>query len=172
MSNGKKATAVAVNDFVKTNGSDPAEHLVLTVGPSLTRQEFLEECDINTLMKRYEGHATGPGGLPNARQEMPFYADFSEMPSNLLDYLTMVKDAENAFMTLPASVRREFDNDAIAFVDFASDPNNVDQMRAWGLAKPLPPAPVEPPAAPSSPAGSAPPSGSTPPGGASTHVTT
>jgi hypothetical protein len=73
----------------------------------------------------------------------PVYYDFTEMPDTLLGYMQLMEQADNAFMTLPASVRREFDNDAAAFVDFASDPSNLEQMRDWGLAPPAPtPAPL------------------------------
>jgi hypothetical protein len=68
------------------------------------------------------------------------------MPSDLMGTMAMLSDAETAFMSLPAQVRREFDNDPLQFVDFASDPENVPQMRTWGLAPPE--AVPEPPPAP------------------------
>ncbi|WNK14164.1 MAG: internal scaffolding protein [Microvirus sp.] len=139
----------AGHDFYKSNGANTVYN---TVGPSLTRQEFAEECDINTLMKRYETYGTSVNGLRPDAQKDAFYADFSQMPNNLLDYMGMVKEAETAFMMLPASVRREFDNDAVAFVDFASDPSNIEQMRNWGLAAPAK-APERPLGAVSSPPG-------------------
>lgn len=132
MANAKTVTiGSAGNDFYKTNGVDTRQ---FNSDPSLTRQEFAEECDINTIMKRYEGHNTGPNGLPNVG--VPQYVDLSGMPTDLMGYMQLMQDAERAFMTLPAAVRREFDNDPIAFVDFASDPGNIDQMRAWDLAPP------------------------------------
>ncbi|AXH73037.1 MAG: internal scaffolding protein [Microviridae sp.] len=152
------------NDFYKSNGLD---HSFATEGPSLTRQEFAEECDINTLMKKYEGHVIGgPGNMAPADM---MYADFTELPGSLLEYMTYMDKAENAFMSLPAAVRREFDNDPRAFVDFASQSENLPQMQTWGLA---PKPPVEPRVPDPSPA----PSSSAPaaPGaaGASTHAPT
>ncbi|WNK12676.1 MAG: internal scaffolding protein [Microvirus sp.] len=158
----------AGHDFYKSNGEDP---VLLTVGPSLTRQEFLEESDINSLMKRYETYGTSVNGLRPDAERQVFYADFTEMPNNLLDYLSMVKQAETAFMTLPAGVRREFDNDPVGFVDFASNPDNLDQMRAWGLAPPA----KAPEGAAESVAALAvvvPPGEIKSPGGASTHGST
>ncbi|AXH76470.1 MAG: internal scaffolding protein [Microviridae sp.] len=137
--NGKTGTvpvpSVAYYDFYKTNGS----HTVFyTEGPSLTRQEFAEECDINNLMKRYEGHVIGgPGNLP---PQQPLYFDFTSGPQTLMEFMDMQQRAEQAFMMLPAVVRKEFDNDALQFVEFASDPANLDQMRTWGLAEPAEPA--------------------------------
>lgn len=143
---------LATYDFYKTNGSS---HVVMPGGPSLTRQEFAEECDINAIMKRYDTVGGGPGGLPRHNDFPPFYADFSTMPTDLLGYMNLMHDAEVAFMMLPAVVRKEMDNDPMAFVEFASDPKNLDQMRKWGLA------PVPAPEAPA-PADGTPPAGGGP----------
>ena len=138
--------AVAYNDFYKTN-STPV--LWMPEGPSLTRQEFAEDCDINVLMKRFENRDIG--AIMRSATE-PMYVDFTEMPTDLMGYMQLMSDAEKAFMTLPATVRREFDNDPIGFVDFASDPGNLEQMRSWGLAPPAPkPSAEPPPAAPAEP---------------------
>ncbi|QCQ84736.1 internal scaffolding protein [Blackfly microvirus SF02] len=162
----------AIHDFAKSNGVDAS---FKTVGPSMTRQEFAEECDVNTLMKRYENYGTSMHMLrPDVlavHAAGGSFVDFTEMPDNLIDYLAQIKEAEDAFMSLPAVVRREFDNNAMHFVEFASDPSNLDQMRAWGLAAAAPPPkPLESsPVVSTAPAASAPPGGDKPPGGASTH---
>lgn len=101
-------------------------------GPSLTRQEFTEECDVNALMARYEKSGVWPMPPPNAE---PRYLDLTEVP-DFRSAMDMLRDAEAAFMTLPAKVRREFDNDPRAFVDFAQNPDNLAKMREWGLAAP------------------------------------
>lgn len=106
--------------------------------PSRTRQEFAAECDINTLMAKYE--ATGV--LSHINERTPVYFDTTDAP-DLRSAIDLVRDAEKAFMSLPAKVRAEFDNDAVAWVDFAVDPANVGKMREWGLAPPE--APLPPP---------------------------
>lgn len=106
---------------------------VCDFGPSLARQEFADECDINQIMMRFE-----KGEEPSFTPRVPLYLDLTEMPDNLQDTLNMLNEAEASFNSLPASVRREFDNDPVQFVDFASDPKNLDQLRKWGLAKPAP----------------------------------
>ncbi|AXH74345.1 MAG: internal scaffolding protein [Microviridae sp.] len=125
-------------------------------GPSLTRQEFAEECDINVIMKRFEN----TGQLPANTRE-PVYMDLTDMPTDLMSSLEMLRAAEKAFMTLPAVVRKEFDNSPEMFVAFASDRGNLEQLREWGLApaaevldapkEPVPAAPVPAPAAPATP---------------------
>lgn len=118
----------------------------------MTRQEFREECDINTIMKKYET----TGQLPqNLQSSEPVYWDTTIVPGDLITAMEQVQQAELAFMRLPASVRKEFDNNAMAFCDFAVDPANLEQMRKWGLAPPAveaisalvdaPPGLVEPP---------------------------
>lgn len=147
----------AYHDFAKTNGVDTR---IFDVGESLTRQEFAEECDINSLMARYEKHGTGINHLVNTAA--PMYLDFNELPDTLLGYMEFMDKAQNAFMTLPALVRREFDNNAHLFCDFAANPENLDQMREWGLAPPKepvktpesPPAPAPAPAPAAAPAAS------------------
>lgn len=134
--------AVAHHDFYKTNGSDTTFH---TVGPSMTRQEFAEECDINSIMAKYDGFLSDP---MKAMRD-PMYIDFTELPDTLMGTMELVKQASDAFYRLPAMVRKEFDNDPMMFGDFAADPANIDQLREWGLAKPLPkpePAPAPAPA--------------------------
>lgn len=105
-----------------------------------TRQEFADECDINILLARYEKS----GVLTHYSQVEPVYMDLSEVP-DLQASLAAMREAERAFMTLPATVRREFDNDAVKFVEFAQNPENIDQMREWKLAPPKPeePKPVQ-----------------------------
>jgi hypothetical protein len=97
----------------------------------LTRQEFADECDINVLMATYERG----GALNHFNRLTPEFLDVTEVP-DLATALSYFDDAQRAFMSLSATVRREFDNDAVKFVDFAQDPSNLEKMREWGLAPP------------------------------------
>lgn len=121
--------------------------------PSLTRQEFAEECDINTLMERYEKS----GVISHVNRAQPVYMDLTVMP-DLREALDIMRDATIAFNSLPARTRFEFDNDPQKFVDYAQNPDNIGKMREWGLAPPaaLPDAPIEvrvvPEPAPAAPA--------------------
>lgn len=159
----------ALHDFRKSNN---AENTVFnTVGPSLTRQEFAEECDINVLMARYDNAVYGgPNNLPPPPDAM-HYVDWTTQPSTLLEYMDMMREAERAFMALPAAVRKEFDNDPVQFCDFASDPENLPQMRTWGLAAPekVKDGPLEVRVVPEAPKAEPPPA---PVEGASTHGST
>lgn len=115
--------------------SNPAIFLDCSVEPSRTRQEFAEDCDINNIMAKYET----TGFLPqNVNTREPAYLDLSNTPTRLQDALALVEEAQTAFMTLPAEIRRDLDNSPINFVEWAQDPANADTLRKYGLAKPLP----------------------------------
>lgn len=129
---------------------------------SLARQEFADECDINTIMRRYE---TGEE-ITHVARTPPMYLDYASVPGNLMDAMAFMQNATSEFMRLPAHVRREFDNDPGKFVAFAENPANLDQMRAWDLAPKPPEQPAQVPAAQASPASPGAPAASPAPGGA------
>lgn len=99
---------------------------------SLTKQEFKEECDINTIIKRF-----GLGYEPPVNQRVPLTGDFSDAP-DFRTALDLVREADDAFMTMSADVRKRFNHDPVEFVEFVSDPKNVEECRKLGLAVPAP----------------------------------
>lgn len=153
---GCNADGEALRDFYVEH--EPVD-LYCDPDEGMTRQEFADECDINVLMATYER----TGALNHFNRVEPQYLDVSDVP-DLPRSIAIIEAANAAFMTLPASTRREFDNDPVKFVEFAQNPDNLEKMREWNLAPPLPPDPepirvvVDAPAA--GPAG-------TPAGGAS-----
>ena len=115
--------------------SNPSIFLDCSVEPSRTRQEFADDCDINNIMAKYETTGFLPNSL-NTRD--PQYLDLANTPDRLQDALALVDEANKAFMTLPADVRREMDNDPVKFVAWAQNPDNLETLRKYGLAEPLP----------------------------------
>lgn len=109
---------------------DPVD-LECTAEEGKTRQEFKDECDINILLAQYE--RTGVVSHINPRS--PMYLDVTDVP-DLRGAIDLVNAANESFMTLPAAVRKTFDNDPVQFVEFASDPRNIGKLREWGLAAP------------------------------------
>lgn len=125
--------------------------------PTLTKQSFAEEADINTIVKRF--NLTGQ--LPqNIR--MPTYADFEDIIT-FQEAMNAIVNANTAFMTMPADVRARFHNNPSEFVDFCSDPTNLEEARKLGLVEAsdpratLPTPPAAPPAKASQNASSPPP---------------
>lgn len=99
-------------------------------GDTRAKQSFKDECDINVIMKKYE--ATGLIDHVNTHQG--HYADVLEVP----DYqsaLNSVMSAQNAFMSLPAAIRAQFENDPGQFLAFVQNPANRDEMIEMGLAE-------------------------------------
>ncbi|WNK13601.1 MAG: internal scaffolding protein [Microvirus sp.] len=105
--------------------------------PSLAQQSFCEECDINTIVRRFGLTGELPSG-----PVLPQFGDFS----GIGDYqaaLDVVSQAQEAFLRVPAHIRATFNHDPGAFVDFCSDSANLPQIRAMGLA-PVLSEPAEP----------------------------
>lgn len=112
-------------------------------GPSLTRQEFQEEADINNIIDQYETH----GILPDTRPEGAF-GDFTDpVLSNYQEAQNIVVGARELFERLPARIRERFHNDAASLIDFVQDPDNREEAIKLGIVKPPEPPPVAPPPA-------------------------
>lgn len=108
-----------------------AEHLnpeTVNNEPSLTKQSLAEALDVNNIIKRYNK----TGILQQATNLEAQYGDITSM--DLRDALEMVNRADNTFMQVPSEIRAKFNNDAGAFIDFATNKDNLDQLREWGLA--------------------------------------
>lgn len=98
--------------------------------PSLTRSEFLRECDINNIIDNYA--RTGELCSPFAISRQPTFADVSEIGS-YQDHLNAVIQAQSAFDSLPSKVRDRFHNDPGAFLAFVQDDSNRDEAISLGL---------------------------------------
>lgn len=98
--------------------------------PSLTKQCFQSECDINSIMKKWER----TGVLENVRARQGHYGDFT----NVSDYQSAVNavvNAQEAFDSFPATLRARFRNDPALFLEFVDDPSNIEEMISLGLAE-------------------------------------
>lgn len=96
--------------------------------PTKTKQALADNLDVNKIIKRY--HATGV--LPKAHDFEAVYGEFDSF--DLREAIEKVHNAEKLFLEVPSKIRAEFNNDAGAFIDFATNAANIDQMRKWGLA--------------------------------------
>lgn len=98
----------------------------------MTQQSFKAECDINTIMARYQK----TGLLEHVSRYQGRYEDVAES----MDYqsaLNVVMAAEEAFASLPSSIRARFENDPGQFLAFVEDPGNEDEMVDLGLKRRL-----------------------------------
>lgn len=121
---------------IRENGTKRVSHIF--DDPSLTRQEFKDECDLAKIIARFSQSPEGLEALALARGYLE--ARFDDV-SDVVDYRTaldQVRAADEAFMRLAPEVRSRFDNDAAKFLDFVDDPKNLDELRKMGLANPKP----------------------------------
>lgn len=102
---------------------------------SRTKQEFIDECDINKLLARYRDQGVPPRTNPG----QPQWGDFNAF--DLQDSLNMVIEAEQAFADLPSHLRNRFENDPVKLLDWVHDPKNAQEAVSLGFldAEKLPP---------------------------------
>lgn len=118
---------------------------------SMTKQEFLPDCDINNILAEFK--VTGQIRHLAANAAAGVYADLSSVP-DFQTALNTVAAGEAAFATLPSKLRARFENDPAQFLAFMEDPANQDEIIKLGLAiDTRPPAPPEPPTPPPGPTG-------------------
>lgn len=119
---------------VRPNGTKRVQYF--TEGPSLTRQEFKDECDLGKILQRFGRTPEGMQLLENARG---YVSERFDDVSGVLHYreaLDAVKRAETVFDSLPVELRVRFDHSPEKFLNFVDDPKNLDELRTLGLAKP------------------------------------
>jgi len=97
---------------------------------SRTKQSFKRECDINAIMGKYlksgaVDHLAKHGGMYGFAAALDFHAA-----------MNIVRKAEEMFEDLDSSIRKRFANDPALFLDFVNKPENIDELRKLGLAKP------------------------------------
>ncbi len=98
-----------------------------TPGKSRTKQSFKNECDINTIMAKYQK----TGAIAHVNKHATEYgfatsADFSTA-------MRTVTVAQEMFDGLPSSIRNRFNNNPGQFLDFVQDANNKVEGQELGL---------------------------------------
>lgn len=112
--------------YTRPNGTKGVR--TINADPTLTQQQFREECDINNIIKKH----TRTGELTHVSQKLGSYLDVSE----ITDYQSMlqsVQNAQDAFMALPASTRARFRNDPGELLAFIQNDSNYDEAVSLGL---------------------------------------
>lgn len=103
---------------------------LLCLEPTLAKQAFREEADINVIMERFGlGYVVPPGVVA------PTFGDFTDVV-DFHSAMNAVVASRESFMKLPADVRARFANDPQAFVAFCSDDSNFDEVDRMGLLLP------------------------------------
>lgn len=100
---------------------------------SVVQAQFAEECDINTIVRRF-----GLTGQLPENLRVPQSGDFTDV-KDFHTAMNVVRAAEEAFMQLPGEVRARFENDPGRMLSFVEDVNNRDEAIKLGMI----PKPVE-----------------------------
>ncbi|WNK14664.1 MAG: internal scaffolding protein [Microvirus sp.] len=100
---------------------------VQCVEPTKTQQQFKDECDINTILKRF--NATGE--LP-VRPVTAAFSDFSEV-FDFQSAMNQIVLSRMMFNELPAKTRDYFRNDPQRLLVFLEDPANREEGERLGL---------------------------------------
>lgn len=96
----------------------------------VTKQEFKDECDINTILTQYKR----TGIIQHIMAQPPVYGDLPE-PQDYQTSLEMFRHAGEAFDALPAVVRRYFQNDPRQLLDALADPAMRPQLEELGILR-------------------------------------
>lgn len=113
---------------------------IVNTEPSLAKQSFAEECDINTIVRRF--------GLDGALPEVPPFAevDVTGLQMDYREALDFVRNADSEFMKMPGHVRERFANNPAALISFLAEPSNRSEAETLGLiSKPVIEAPMDAP---------------------------
>jgi len=98
---------------------------------SRTKQEFAEESDINTLVRRY-----GLLGLMPKDHRVAMYGDFEDQQLDYQGAQNAIRAADEAFMAMPPDIRARFGNNPQALMDFVSDSQNREEVKRMGFIDP------------------------------------
>lgn len=122
---------------------DRASKRIIFPENTMAKQSFQAECDINTIMQKYQK----TGLIDHVQKFQGSYGDFTSVADYQLS-LNQVLDAQRAFDDLPSSIRARFNNNPGSMLAFLEDPANQEESVRLGLREPpRPPEPKEPPAA-------------------------
>lgn len=96
--------------------------------PSKTVQADAHEADINTIVDRLA--KTGQMPIIQAPPQVDEFADIFDFTSAM----QTIAAAKYAFSQLPAKIQARFNHNPAEYVAFADDPENIPELRKWGVA--------------------------------------
>lgn len=100
---------------------------------SLTEQHHKDSVSVQNILRQYDK----TGIINHVATAKAEYGDFTEV-NEYQESLNRIIRANDAFEALPSGIRKKFNNDPGEFFEFATNPENLDQLRELGLAKPAP----------------------------------
>ena len=126
MTTKRKATGITKNTF-RSAYDLGNEDYSQSFTDGLTEQHHTDTCDINKILAQF----METGILPQTNAN-PQYADVSQV--DFQDMQNTLATAKTLFEELPEQVKDHFNNEMHTFLNFAENPDNLQQMEEWGLA--------------------------------------
>lgn len=117
-----------------TRYNPPPQVSVKFSKPSLTQQQFRQECDINNIIASVNSAGVTNNPLWNGTRR-PMYGDFSSIQD--MDYLQAQNtflDASARFMELPAKVRQQFNNNPAELLAYLQSNPPTEELAKLGFA--------------------------------------
>lgn len=113
----------------RRDGQDIRRPLTVDTGPGMTEQSHKHETDMNYILRDY----AKTGLIKHAREHEGRYDDVSVQ--DFQEAMFIVKEAENMFQALPSQIRKRFNQNPAAFLEFVQNPRNEDEMRRLGILR-------------------------------------
>lgn len=113
------------------NLGDPVKGLEFTQ-PSLTQQQFKDECEIESLLKAH--NLSQVMGIMNNYNQQPLYGDVSEIPDFHVSQNHLARATEY-FEGLPSDVRSRFNNSLSEFLITLNNPGAREALTEMGVLK-------------------------------------
>jgi len=110
------------------NRFSPSEKVVSPTGHTPAQQQFKDDADINSIMKRFQK----TGAIDHVAKHQPQYG--VSTPQSLHEAMNIVTKAESMFADLPSSLRRRFNGSAAEMLEFVQNPENEEEAKKLGLA--------------------------------------
>lgn len=117
-----------MQDNVKKSVRDRSRFQTYNSEPSLTKQEFEQQTNINNILKNYKFTGT----ITMINRKSPLYGDFTSV-SDFKTALDRVNEAQQDFLTLPAKVRARFNHNPAELIAFLADKENEKEALELGL---------------------------------------
>ena len=127
MTTKRKATGVPKNTFrsaYNLGNEDYSE----TFTDGITEQHHTDQCDINKILAQF----METGIMPNPKHANPQYGDVSNV--DFQEMQNTLATAKTLFEELPEQVKARFNNEMHTFLNFAENPDNLQEMEEMGLA--------------------------------------
>ncbi|QXP44236.1 MAG: internal scaffolding protein [Arizlama microvirus] len=96
--------------------------------PDKTDQSFAKMVNVNEIVAKFKK----TGQITHLAKNAGKYADVSNI-TDLHESLIKVQEAQNTFLTLPAYIRKQFNNNPQEMIAFLQDPKNDEQAVQMGL---------------------------------------